>query len=84
MSNCFSTLNGDLVENVLTFLYPGYSQNIVIDTYGEEEEEISHVMKIVMKINMNANIARTTGSVLSTGQCKDILTKSTYTSEYEE
>ena len=34
-NNFFSTKNDSLTENVLTFALPGYTQNVVIDTYIE-------------------------------------------------
>lgn len=46
-NNFFSTKNLSLTENVLTFALPGYTQNVVVDTYIEEESLINSVMKVV-------------------------------------
>lgn len=35
-SNFFANKNFDLVENVLSYCLPGYTQNIVVDSFSEE------------------------------------------------
>ena len=45
--NFFCTNNSQLVENVLTFCLPGFTQNIVIDAFADEESLINNVIKIV-------------------------------------
>jgi len=34
-NNFYANKNKNLVENVLTYCLPGYSQNIILDTYTE-------------------------------------------------
>ena len=72
--NFYATNNLDLVQNVLTFCLPGYSQNIVVDAFVDEESLINNVMKIVGSFNREARVARSTNCLLTTGQCIDILT----------
>ena len=72
VSNFFNNRNFNLTENVLTFAFPGYSQHVVVDTYGEDEAETNLVMKVVWGINSEAKVYRTTNAMMTTGQCKDI------------
>ena len=66
VSNFFSR-NYELTENVLTFAFPGYSQHIIVDTYGEEERETSAVMKILWNLTRFGKVCRATNSMLTTG-----------------
>ena len=81
--NFFSTRNFELVENVLTFCLGGFSTNIVVDAYLEEESLINTVMKIVGSFNKEAKVARSTNCLLTTGQCSDILSDCSFAGEYQ-
>lgn len=73
-ANFFATRNFNLVENVLTFCLPGFTQNIVVDAFADEESLINNVIKIVGSFNRETRVARSINCLLTTGQCIDILT----------
>jgi exosome complex RNA-binding protein Rrp42 (RNase PH superfamily) len=79
-SNFFENKNMSLVEDVLAFALPGYCQNIIIDSYSEEESLINSVIKIGGTFNREVRVSRCTNSLLTTGQCIDILEDTSYES----
>ena len=78
----YSTKNGSVTDNALTFAVPGFSQSIVLDSRGESQAEISSIHRILWTFNRQARITRSSNSTLSTGQINDILDDKLYNSEY--
>ncbi len=73
-NNFFSNKNKNLVENVLTFCLPGYSQNIILDsTAGDDDNLLSSISKILWVFNSDAKISRASNGIISTGQCSDLV-----------
>lgn len=83
MSNFFATENGALTENVLTFALPGFSQNIIVDSYAEEEYLVNKVIKIVGSYNRESNVFRSSNCLLTTGQCSDIMLNNSFCGDYQ-
>jgi hypothetical protein len=51
-NNFFANKNKNLVENVLTYCLPGYSQNIILDaSAGDEDSLLSSISKILWVFN---------------------------------
>lgn len=84
-NNFFANKNKNLVENVLTFCLPGYSQNIIIDsTSGDDDSVLSSISKILWVFNSEAKISRASNGIISSGLCADIVKDETYSSDYNE
>lgn len=84
-SNFFSNKNKNLVENVLTFCLPGYSQNVILDsTAGDDDSLLSSISKILWVFNSDAKISRASNGIISSGLCADIVKDEGFSSEYNE
>jgi hypothetical protein len=62
---------------------PGFCQNVVVDTFVQEELLINRLIKIVGSFNRISNIFRSTNSLLTTGQCSDIMLTNSFCGEYQ-
>lgn len=84
-SNFFSNKNKNLVENVLTFCLPGYSQNVILDsTTGDDDSVLSSISKILWIFNSEAKICRASNGIISSGLCADIVKDESFSNEYNE
>lgn len=84
-NNFFSNKNKNLVENVLTYCLPGYSQNIILDsTAGDDDKLLSSISKILWVFNSEAKISRASNGVISSALCSDIVKDESYLTEYNE
>lgn len=82
--NLFFSTHRELTENALTFAVPGWAQTVVLDSQGEPEASLSSITKILRSFARDSRITRASNSVLSTGQCADILQDSSFNSEYQK
>jgi hypothetical protein len=84
-NNFYANKNKSLTENVLTFCLPGYSQNIILDAQaGDDDGLLSSISKILWVFNSDARVFRANNSIISTGQCQDIVNDDSFNREYSE
>jgi hypothetical protein len=83
-SNFFCSQHRELTENVLTFAVPGWAQTVVLDCQGEEDALLGSITRILRSFARESRITRASNSVLSTGQCADILQDNSFASEYQK
>jgi hypothetical protein len=69
---------------VLTFAVPGFSQTVVLDCQGEDEALLASITHVLWHFARESRITRASNSMLSTGQCSDILRDNSYNSEYQK
>ena len=55
----------------------------MVDAFADEESLINNVMKIVGSFNRETRIARSTNCLLTTGQCIDILTDTSFSGDFQ-
>jgi hypothetical protein len=82
--NFFCSPHKELTENALTFAVPGWSQTVLLDCQGEDEALLGSITRILRSFARESRISRASNSVLSTGQCADILNDNSFNSEYQK
>lgn len=72
-----------MVDCVLAYATPGYSQSVILDTFMEEEQMVSHIRNVLWRYSSTSKIYRIVNNSIMTGVAKDILTNDKFTSEIE-
>lgn len=82
-ANFYATKHSELTEYTLTYCTPGFSQSVVLDTYSEEEKDVSRMKNILWRFNRVGKVYRVINNSIAAGVAKDILTNNRYRGELE-